>query len=243
MFHRSQETMAQGRYGFGLVTFYFCISCIALVSLSGRVEAYQNYTVGGSLGWYDNQEKPEIDYKKWASGKNFSLGDFLIFNTDTNHSVVQTYNSTTYKLCDFEDALEKDTIQWSSSDPSNTATHPVTVAVPLVKEGANYFFSSDYDGEQCQNGQLFMINVTHGQGLPESLKNPSDQSPGPASPDSGDDGSAPDTVVPSNFNNPQEQSTDDNESSGSVALTACGDKFLNGALLMFLGTALQTLMI
>lgn len=77
MFRRSQETMAQGRYGFGLVTFSFCISCIALVSLSGRVEAYQNYTVGGSLGWYDSQEKPEIDYQKWASGKNFSLGDFL----------------------------------------------------------------------------------------------------------------------------------------------------------------------
>ncbi|XP_030458616.1 uclacyanin-2 [Syzygium oleosum] len=242
MFHRSQDTMAQRRYSFGLVTFFFCISCIALISLSGCVEAYQNYTVGGSLGWYENQEKPEIDYQRWASGKNFSLGDFLIFNTDTNHSVVQTYNFTTYKLCDYDDSLEKDTVLWSSGDPSNTATHPVTVAVPLMKEGTNYFFSSDYDGEQCQNGgQHFMINVTHGQGLPESLKNPLDQSPGPVSPDSGDD-SAPDTVVPSNFNNPQEQSTDDNESSGSVTLTALGDKVFNGVLLMFLGTTLQTLM-
>lgn len=235
--------MAQRRYGFGLVTSFFCISgCIALISLSGCAEAYQNYTVGGSLGWYDNQEKPEVDYQKWASAKNFSLGDFLIFNTDTNHSVVQTYNLTTYKLCDYEDAREKDTILWSSSDPSNTATHAVTVPVPLVKEGPNYFFSSDYDGEQCQNGQRFMINVTHGQGLPESLKDPSDQSPGPVSPDSGDD-SVPDTVVPSSFNNPQEQSADDDEPSGSVALTAWGDKFLNGLLLMVLGTTLQTLMI
>lgn len=142
-----------------------------------------------------------------------------VFNTDSNHSIIQTYNFTTYKLCDYEDAQENDTIQWSISDPSATTLNSVTVPVPLVKEGMTYFFSSDYDGEQCKNGQHFKVNVTHGQGLPKSLENhPSEESPGPISPNSGDEESAPDTTVPSNFNNPHQES-DDKEASGSVSLS------------------------
>lgn len=97
------------------------------------------------------------------------------------------------------------------------------MAVPLLKEGLTYFFSSDYDGEQCKNGQRFKINVTHGEGLPKSLQNP-DDSPSPVSPVSGDDDSAPDTIVPSNFNNPKEDSDDekssdkDKDTSNSISL-------------------------
>lgn len=141
-----------------------------------------------------------------------------VFNTDNNHSVVQTYNFTTYKLCDYQDALENDTIEWSAADPSSTTPHPVSVAIPLVKEGMNYFYSSDYDGEQCQNGQHFKINVTHGKGLPKSLQEPSDDAPAPNSPDYGSDDSAPDTIVPSNFNHPIEQESDKDEDSGSLSL-------------------------
>lgn len=202
------------------------LSCLFLPCFLGSVGAYKNYTVGDSLGWFDNLEKPTVNYQKWVAKKQFSLGDFLIFNTDNNHSLVQTYNFTTYKQCDYDDAQDKDTIQWSSVDPSNTDIHPVTVAVPLLKEGATYFFSSDYDGEQCKNGQHFKINVTHGQGLPKSLQKPSEDSPSPASPISGDDESAPDTNVPSNFNNPKEDSDDektsdkdkDKEESSSVSM-------------------------
>lgn len=138
---------------------------------------------------------------------------FIVFNTDNNHSVVQTYNSTAYKLCD--DSSD-DTTQWSAADPSNTDTHAVTVSVPLVKEGMIYFFSSDYDGEQCQNGQRFQINVTHGQGLPKD----EDQAPGPVTPDSGgtDDEAAPDTIVPSNFDHPHEEEDADDVASGTQTI-------------------------
>lgn len=152
-----------------------------------------------------------------------TLAGHAVFNTDTNHSVVQTYNVTTYKLCDYDNAVENDTIQWSAADPSNTAPHDVSVAVPLVKEGITYFFSGDYDGEQCKNGQHFKINVTHGQGLPKSLEqNP--ESSGPASsPESGngDDEPTPDTIVPnSNFNNPKQNTADhDTQPSGSVSFS------------------------
>jgi len=195
---------------------------LLLFCLSGSAEAYKNYTVGDSLGWFDNTEKSNVNYQKWADSKEFSLGDFLIFNSDTNHSVVQTYNFTTYKECDYDDAQDKDTTQWSASDPSNTQTHPVTVAVPLVKEGMTYFFSGDYDGDQCKSGQHFKINVTYGHGLPKSLKSPED-APSPASPVAGDDDSAPDTIVPSNFSHPKEENdddkaSDDQKSSSSVSI-------------------------
>ncbi|XP_034687225.1 blue copper protein-like [Vitis riparia] len=191
---------------------------LVFVSFSGCVEAYKNYTVGDSLGWYDNLHEPSVNYQKWVAGKNFSLGDFLIFNTDNNHSVVQTYNFTTYKHCDYENALENDTYQWSATDPSATNPVAVTVAVPLMKEGMTYFFSSDYDGWQCKHGQHFKLNVSHGQGLPPSLKDPADEAPGPVAPDSGDEGdSAPDTVVPANFNDPKQENDTDN-TSGSAPL-------------------------
>lgn len=147
--------------------------------------------------------------------------NFAVFNTDNNHSVIQTYNFTTYKSCDYDNALDNDTVQWSSADSSSTSTFPVSMAVPLRKVGTTYFFSSDYDGEQCQNGQHFKINVMYGQGLPRSLRDPSDDdSLAPISPISGDEESVPDTLVPSSFDHPRDVSTDDSpEPSNSISLS------------------------
>ncbi|RVW92873.1 hypothetical protein CK203_040414 [Vitis vinifera] len=190
---------------------------LVFVSFSGYVEAYKNYTVGDSLGWYDNLHEPSVNYQKWVAGKNFSLGDFLIFNTDNNHSVVQTYNFTTYKHCDYENALENDTT--SGRPPIPPPPTPWRDGGGPPDEGGNaYFFSSDYDGWQCKHGQHFKLNVSHGQGLPPSLKDPADEAPGPVAPDSGDEGdSAPDTVVPANFNDPKQENDTDN-TSGSAPL-------------------------
>ncbi|KAK4407481.1 hypothetical protein Sango_0329100 [Sesamum angolense] len=208
------------------------LSVVVIIILAwywGGAEGYKNYTVGESQGWYDALENPKVDYQKWAANKNFSLGDFLIFNTDNNHSVVQTYNFTTYKLCDYSDSLDNDTIEWSLSDPSSTTPHPISVAVPLMKVGTTYFFSSDYDGEQCQNGQHFKINVTYGHGLPPSLKSPSNDASAPVAPQSGDDESAPDTLVPANFDNPKDTSDGESEPSKAVSLSALSN--LSGVLL------------
>ncbi|KAL8211415.1 hypothetical protein R6Q57_005852 [Mikania cordata] len=186
-----------------MVVMFMMISSNTITSVAG----YKNYTVGDDLGWFDKLEKPTVDYQRWASSKTFSLGDFLIFNTDNNHTVVQTYNYTIYNLCDDSNALDNDTFQYASPDPSASTVHPVFVAVPLLKTGPTYFFSSDYDGEQCENGQRFSINVTQGQGLPPSLRTPSD-APGPVSQQSGDD-TVPDTLVPANFDHPKDINDDD----------------------------------
>ncbi|MFS8007414.1 putative Phytocyanin domain, cupredoxin [Helianthus anomalus] len=183
---------------------------LAAAANTNKVAGYKNYTVGDDLGWFDKLEKSTVDYQKWASSKTFSLGDFLIFNTDNNHTVVQTYNSTIYHLCDDSDAVGNDTILYASPDPSASAVHPVSVAVPLTRVGPNYFFSNDYDGEQCENGQRFSINVTQGQGLPPSLRTPTPGAPGPVSQESGDD-TVPDTNVPANFDHPKDISDDDDD--------------------------------
>lgn len=155
-----------------------------------------------------------------------------VFNSDKNHSIIQTYNLTTYTKCD---RLADDTIDWSTGVPTADDT-PVTVAVPLVKEGPTYFFSGDYDGEQCRDGQKFKITVEHGQGLPTSLIAPKvgDEvmPPAPAGSISMDDDSVPDTVVPANFDHPNNANADasddseDSESSGGRRRTRPFEFFL-----------------
>ncbi|KAJ8750164.1 hypothetical protein K2173_014079 [Erythroxylum novogranatense] len=232
----SSKKMEEENYRRSVSLVFHAFYFLLLLSVSGSVSAYKNYTVGDALGWYDSTEKSGVNYQKWADGKKFSLGDFLIFNTNTNHSVIQTYNSTTYELCDYDDAQDDDIYQWSAADPSNTATQPITVPVPLVKEGTTYFFSGDYDGDQCRSGQHFQINVTHGQGLPESLKSPENQAPAPNSPDVNGEDSVPDTVVPANFDHPDRQKEADAENdSGSLSLHVKSLKLTVYEILFLLG--------
>ncbi|CAH2038565.1 unnamed protein product, partial [Thlaspi arvense] len=187
-------------------------SCVVLfmclMLLSSSVDAYKNYTVGESTGWFDIQERPSANYQRWADSKSFSLGDFL----NSNHSVVQTYDYKTYKECDYNNGEDNSTTEWSGANPSATSPVPVSVNVPLVKEGSNYFFSGNYDGEQCKFGQHFMINVTHGQGLPALSSPDEDDAPGPGqASQSGDDEVAPDTIVPANFDHPKDIESDDDD--------------------------------
>ncbi|RWW24442.1 hypothetical protein BHE74_00002628 [Ensete ventricosum] len=230
------------------------LSSLSLILLASQgANAYRNYTVGDSLGWYDRLQVPQVNYQKWVSGKNFSLGDFLsefpllhhsfwilftdlsssvvsfsvidhgrcccdaVFNTDKGHTVVQTYNVTTYKRCNYNDAETDDTIEWSAGEPK-FSKEKVTIAVPLLKEGMTYFFSGNNDGRQCRHGQHFKINVTHGQGLPESLKHRA-EAPAPVAPETG--GVVPGEAVPSvpsSFSNPVQAGSVEASSAAGTSL-------------------------
>nr|CAB3462029.1 unnamed protein product [Digitaria exilis] len=135
--------------------------------------AYRNITVGGADGWFfdANTNSTSGNYSVWANGETFYLGDFLIFNTNDNSSVVQTTNVTTYNLCDPSDDLAPTTsIYGGGGGGGGGVEENSTVAIPLVVEGTNYFFSDADGGAQCQRGMRFQIKVEHGQGLPPSLK-------------------------------------------------------------------------
>uniref|UniRef100_A0A453EEY6 Phytocyanin domain-containing protein n=1 Tax=Aegilops tauschii subsp. strangulata TaxID=200361 RepID=A0A453EEY6_AEGTS len=147
----------------------------------------------------------------------FSMLNWRVFNTDKNHSVVQTRNETLYKSCDYDDSGLDDTIDWSAAAPE-FSKDAVTAAVPLLKEGNTYFFSGNYDGEQCENGQRFAIAVAHGQGLPPDLRPPVADAPGPAAgPDSADRAPAFDFSHPKNVSTPSDASASDDETSTSTS--------------------------
>ncbi|KAL6565910.1 hypothetical protein OROHE_004965 [Orobanche hederae] len=108
-----------------------------------------------------------------------------VFNTNTNQTVIQTYNKTTYESCITDDSLDTDMFQYGGgNDEFGNAT---VVSVPLTIEGSQYYFSDDEDGEQCHNGMAFGIKVNHGTGLPPSLNQPPPPAyvPPPGSPEEG----------------------------------------------------------
>ncbi|KAL8114271.1 hypothetical protein AgCh_021211 [Apium graveolens] len=147
------------------------ISFIILISPLPAA-AYTNHTVGGAAGWFFNADTstPAAKYSDWAAKQTFYLGDYLIFKTSTNQSVIQTYNATTYKNCTIDYSEDDDTFSFTSGN--NEFNQSLTIAVPLTINGTNYYFSDSNDGVQCEQGMAFEIDVKYGSGLPPSLNQP-----------------------------------------------------------------------
>ncbi|KAL2251689.1 cucumber peeling cupredoxin-like [Sesamum indicum] len=148
------------------------IEVALLIYAAAAATSYSNHTVGGDAGWFFNSttNKTSADYNAWAANQTFNLGDYLIFNTNTNQTVIQTYNTTTYNSCSMDDSLDTDTFQYDGGN--NEFGSAVVISVPLTIEGTQYYFSDADDGKQCQHGMAFEIKVTHGLGLPPSLNQP-----------------------------------------------------------------------
>ncbi|KAL0309165.1 UNVERIFIED_CONTAM: hypothetical protein Sradi_5858800 [Sesamum radiatum] len=150
-----------------------CLIVVALlINAAAAATSYSNHTVGGDAGWFFNSttNMTSADYKAWAANQTFNLGDYLIFNTNTNQTVIQTYNTTTYNSCSMDDSLDTDTFQYDGGN--NQFGSAVVISVPLTIEGTQYYFSDADDGEQCLHGMAFEIKVNHGLGLPPSLNQP-----------------------------------------------------------------------
>ncbi|EEF50418.1 copper ion binding protein, putative [Ricinus communis] len=155
-----------------LVQLTFTAFMITAAASQTPSTVYTNHTVGEKAGWFFNStaSTPAVNYSSWAASQTFNLGDFLIFNTNTNQTVIQTYNETTFRNCTIDESLDNDTIQY---DGGNTAFGiALTISVPLTIEGPNYFFSDGEDGNQCLHGMAFEIQVNRGLGLPPSLNQP-----------------------------------------------------------------------
>ncbi|BBG97440.1 early nodulin-like protein 18 [Prunus dulcis] len=93
-------------------------------------------------------------------------GPPAVFNTSTNQTVIETYNETAYRGCTPDD----DSFEYGGG--SNAFGEAQTIAVPLTLEGPAYYFSGAGDGEQCQQGMAFAIQVNKGLGLPPILNQP-----------------------------------------------------------------------
>ncbi|KAG9445193.1 hypothetical protein H6P81_016533 [Aristolochia fimbriata] len=159
----------------GLVHGFFILLALLVACASGQSTSppgYANHTVGGSAGWFFNSttETPSANYSIWAQSLKFNLGDYLVFNTNSNHTVVQTYNETSYRNCDAgDDESDGDVSVYTGGEGFG---QPALIAVPLTKVGSNYFFSGADDGDECEHGMKFEIKVNQGRGLPPSLNQP-----------------------------------------------------------------------
>ncbi|KAK4371940.1 hypothetical protein RND71_007324 [Anisodus tanguticus] len=151
---------------------FLVVIALLFNAAASQSTGYTNHTVGGPAGWFFNiaTQKASSDYSAWAAKQTFNLGDYLIFSTNTNQTVIQTYNETTYKNCTMDEASDDDTFQFQGG--SNEFGKAMTIAVPLTVEGQQYYFSGADDGTQCLNGMAFEIKVGHGKGLPPSLNQP-----------------------------------------------------------------------
>ncbi|WVZ05748.1 hypothetical protein V8G54_019094 [Vigna mungo] len=147
------------------------VFALFVTAVSAATTGYHNHTVGGAAGWSFNSttNTTAANYTSWASNQTFDLGDYLIFNTNSNQTVVQTYNKTTYLNCTADDT-DNGTFVYDSG--SSGFGESLTIAVPLTIVGPNYFFSDSSDGVQCQHGLAFEIDVQHGAGLPPNLNQP-----------------------------------------------------------------------
>ncbi|XP_022759521.1 cucumber peeling cupredoxin-like [Durio zibethinus] len=143
-----------------------------LITTATVATGYTNHTVGGDAGWFfdSNTITSATNYSSWAANQTFNLGDYLIFRSSTNQTVIETYNETTYRSCVTDDASDTDTFQYGGGNTDFGQS--LTIAVPLTIEGTNYYFSDADDGIQCQQGMAFEILVNHGIGLPPSLNQP-----------------------------------------------------------------------
>lgn len=93
-----------------------------------------------------------------------------VFNTNTNQTVVLTYNETSYRNCSAaDDDTGGDVSVYSGGEGFGV---PATLAVPLTRVGPNYYFSDAGDGEQCVKGMKLEITVRQGSGLPPYLNQP-----------------------------------------------------------------------
>ncbi|KAG6748014.1 hypothetical protein POTOM_047909 [Populus tomentosa] len=121
---------------------------------------YINHTVGDNAGWFFNSttNTTATNYSSWAASQTFNLGDYLIFKTSSNQTVIQTYNLTTLKNCSIDDSSYNDTVVYNGGNA--VFNQALTIIVPLTIQGPNYFFSDASDGIQCQHGLAFDINVS-----------------------------------------------------------------------------------
>ncbi|GAU49285.1 hypothetical protein TSUD_74100 [Trifolium subterraneum] len=161
----------------------YLLALFTTICVVSAATGNKDHFVGGTAGWFFNSttNTSATNYSSWASTQTFNLGDYLIFNTNSNQSVILTYNRTAYLNCTANDS-DNETTVYSSGGPDGFST-PLTISVPLTIAGPNYFFSDYSDGVQCQHGLAFQIQVQRGIGLPPSLNQP--PPPPPQTPNSG----------------------------------------------------------
>ncbi|CAK9163577.1 unnamed protein product [Ilex paraguariensis] len=100
------------------------------------------YTVGDAGGWALGS-----DYTSWTTGKTFSIGDSLVFNYVSGHTLDEV-SASDYKTCTVGNSI--------STDNSGSTT------VSLNTAGTHYFICGVIG--HCGSGMKLAVTVTGGGG-------------------------------------------------------------------------------
>ncbi|XWS23933.1 hypothetical protein CRYUN_Cryun28dG0058200 [Craigia yunnanensis] len=144
------------------------MACLLLVLCMVVPSLATVYTVGDTSGWTSG-----VDYSTWTKGKTFKVGDSLVFNYPTSHTVDEV-SSSDYSTCTVGNAI--------NTDNSGATT------VSLKTTGTHYFICGVIG--HCGNGMKLAVKVESGSSTAPS-KSPSSSSSSPPSSDK------PSTTTPS----------------------------------------------
>ncbi|MCI16615.1 blue copper protein-like, partial [Trifolium medium] len=105
-----------------------------------------SYVVGDSTGWTIPSSGAQF-YINWASNKNFTIGDTLVFNYDIEKHVVAKVTKSEFDGCDL-------------SNISNSVFPDAPTYVTLDETGQQYFICTVISGH-CSAGMKLSINVVN----------------------------------------------------------------------------------
>ncbi|XP_071711916.1 mavicyanin-like [Rutidosis leptorrhynchoides] len=132
---RTLKTHKMRIYIIGVVLLMIFLSCS--VPCLAKV-----YTVGDSSGW-----SLGVDYSTWTSDKTFAVGDTLVFNYGSSHSVDEV-TSSDYGTCNVGNSI------------ASYTSGPTTIA--LNTTGTHYFVCGVVG--HCSGGMKLSVPVTGGGG-------------------------------------------------------------------------------
>nr|GMD74982.1 basic blue protein-like [Ipomoea batatas] len=126
-------------------TIFFFLTVVAILAVYATAT---DYIVGDEYGWTTN-----VDYQAWAKGKQFVVGDKLIFKYQAGTNSVYNVGGTGFKQC----------IPPAQSTPLTTGND----VIELVTPGRKWYISGS--AQYCKLGQKLVITVS-----------PKPQAPSPA---------------------------------------------------------------
>ncbi|XVF39580.1 hypothetical protein PTKIN_Ptkin01aG0045200 [Pterospermum kingtungense] len=159
--------MASSSVGMACLLLFLCMVVPSLATV---------YTVGGTSGWTSG-----VDYTSWTKGKTFKVGDSLVFNYPTSHTVDEV-SSSDYSTCTVGNSI--------TTDSSGATT------IALKKAGTHYFICGTIG--HCANGMKLAVKVESGSApSPSPSKSPSKSPSSSSSPASKPSTTSPSTTTTS----------------------------------------------
>ncbi|KAK9072136.1 hypothetical protein SSX86_008568 [Deinandra increscens subsp. villosa] len=132
-----------------MTTYCVMVASLMVVLSFMSLGSAKVYTVGDSAGW-----ALSVDYNTWASDKTFNVGDSLVFNYDSSHTV-DLVSSSDYSTC----AIGNSIASYNSG----------TTNIALNTTGSHYFVCGVMG--HCVGGMKLTVNVTS-DGSPSASPSP-----------------------------------------------------------------------